>query len=326
MSTELALIKRDTVDIVAAKVRQFQESRELILPQNYAVENAMKSAWLILQSTVDKDKRPVLQACTRDSIANSLLDMVVQGLNPAKKQCYFIAYGNQLVCQRSYHGTMAVTKRVASAKEIDYQVVYGGDEFEYEIVRGKKYVRKHVQKIENVKPDNIAAAYCTVEFADGREHTEIMTWDQIQRAWSKSKMNPNSADSTHKTFPDQMALKSIINRTCKPLINSSSDDHLFLHHFNRADDEGAELEVEAEALANANGEVVDLEPVILGDAPAEAAEAPAAEQAKAQAAPAQTPVAQNNQPNGAPKGKAAPNPAPPPVQPTFERAVAEPAY
>jgi recombination protein RecT len=39
----------------------------------------------------------VLQACTRDSIANALLDMAVQGLNPAKKQGYFIAYGKQLV-------------------------------------------------------------------------------------------------------------------------------------------------------------------------------------------------------------------------------------
>jgi len=104
---QLALVKKDTVDIVAAKVREFQERGELDLPPNYSPENAMKSAWLILQNTFDKNKKPVLHACTKDSIANSLLDMIVQGLNPAKKQCYFIAYGNQLVCQRSYFGTMA---------------------------------------------------------------------------------------------------------------------------------------------------------------------------------------------------------------------------
>ncbi len=78
----------------------------------------MKSAWLILQAAVDKDKKPVLEVCSKNSIANALLDMVVQGLNPAKKQCYFIAYGNGLACQRSYFGTMAVTKQVAGAKEI----------------------------------------------------------------------------------------------------------------------------------------------------------------------------------------------------------------
>ena len=131
MANELALIKRDVVDVVGKKVQEFVSRGELHLPPNYSVENAMKSAWLILQNTFDKDKRPVLQNCTRDSIANALLDMAVQGLNPAKKQGYFIAYGRQLVFQRSYFGTMAITKRVAGAKDIFAELVYKGDEFEY---------------------------------------------------------------------------------------------------------------------------------------------------------------------------------------------------
>ena len=73
----LALLKKDTVDIVAARVRQFQESGELNLPANYSPENAMKSAWLTLQSTTDRNNRPALEVCTKDSIANSLLDMLV---------------------------------------------------------------------------------------------------------------------------------------------------------------------------------------------------------------------------------------------------------
>lgn len=309
---ELALIKRDTVDIVAAKVREFQESRQLLLPQNYAVENAMKSAWLALQVTVDKDKRPALQVCTRDSIANSLLDMVVQGLNVAKKQGYFIVYGNQLVFQRSYMGTMAVAKRMVSGlKDINPQIVYGGDEFEYTIERGRKRVTKHIQKIENVKGDNILAAYCTVEFADGSEITEIMTWDQIQKAWSKSRQNPNNDGSTHRTFPDQMALKTVINRTCKPLINSSSDDYLFLEHFNRADEEMVEAELEEEVAANANGAVIDVEPesVRVDDEQAET------EAASAQAN-GQAPPAQPSQPPAAQAAAAKSTP----VQQTFEQA------
>jgi recombination protein RecT len=115
---QLAMVKKDTVDIVAAKVKQFQENGELHFPANYSPENAMKSAWLILQTIKDRNQKPALEVCTRDSVANALLDMVVQGLNPAKKQCYFIVYGNQLVCQRSYFGTMAVTKRVTGAKDI----------------------------------------------------------------------------------------------------------------------------------------------------------------------------------------------------------------
>jgi len=80
---ELAIIKRDTVDVVADKVKQFQENGEVHFPANYSPENAMKSAWLTLQNTQDRNKKPALEVCTKDSIANALLDMVVQGLNPA---------------------------------------------------------------------------------------------------------------------------------------------------------------------------------------------------------------------------------------------------
>ena len=93
---ELALVKTDVFDVVEGRVEKLSKSGELHLPGDYSAANALKSAWLILQSTLDRDKKPVLTSCTRDSIANALFDMIVQGLSPAKDQCYFIAYGNQL--------------------------------------------------------------------------------------------------------------------------------------------------------------------------------------------------------------------------------------
>ena len=263
----LALIKKDVVDVVGKKVQEFVSRGELHLPPNYSVENAMKSAWLILQNTVDKDKRPVLQVCTRDSIANALLDMAVQGLNPAKKQGYFIAYGKQLVFQRSYFGTMAVTKRVAGAKDIFAEVVYKGDEFEYQIRNGNKVITKHIQKIENVDPNNIVAAYCTLIFDEDRQFTDVMTWDEIQKAWSKSKMDPTKEGSTHKEFPQEMARKTVINRACKRHLNSTDDGSLLMYHVNRADEVAAEAEVEAEIEESANQELIDVEYEIEDEGP-----------------------------------------------------------
>ena len=259
MSNNLALVKKDVVDVVEKKVQGFVSKGELHLPPNYSVENAMKSAWLILQSTVNKDKRPVLEVCSKDSIANALLDMAVQGLNPAKKQGYFIAYGRQLVFQRSYFGTMAVTKRVAGAKDIFAEIVYKGDEFEYTIHRGNKVITKHVQRIENVDPNNIVAAYCTIIFDDDRQFTDIMTWAEIQKAWSKSKMNPEKEGSTHKEFTQEMARKTVINRACKRYLNSSDDGSLLMQHVSRADEVAAEAEIEAEIEENANQELIDIE-------------------------------------------------------------------
>ena len=265
-TTELALVKKDVVDVVISKVREFQTHGELNFPANYSPENAMKSAWLILQTTQDKDKKPVLEVCTKNSIANALLDMVVQGLNPAKKQCYFIAYGKELICQRSYFGTMAVVKQVAGAKDIYAQVVYQGDEFQYEIKKGRKQIVKHVQSLENVGNDKIIAAYCVIEFGDGQpDYTDIMTMDQIKKAWQMSKMYPIDdktgevkPGSTHGKYTDQMAIKTVVNRTCKAYINSSDDSSLLIKHFNRSDEERVEDEVSAEIAENANKEFIDI--------------------------------------------------------------------
>lgn len=250
----------DVVISVAAKLRDYAERGELRLPTDYSVENALKSAWLLIQETVDKEKRPVLTVCTQTSIANSLLDMAIQGLSPAKKQCYFIPYGQKLLCQRSYFGTIAVAKRVAPIANIWAEVVYEDDEFSYEITRNRKLVTQHTQKLSNVKADKIIAAYCVIEFANERPtYTEIMTIEQIKKAWAKSRMSPESPTSTHSLFPEEMAKRTVINRACKPVINASSDSHLFLESFRRADDERIEEEVAQEIAENANQEVIDVD-------------------------------------------------------------------
>lgn len=260
MSNKIALIKKDVVDVVSEKIREFQSRGEIHFPANYSPDNAMKSAWLILQSTTDRNGKPALEVCSRDSIANALLDMVVQGLNPAKKQGYFIVYGRQLVFQRSYFGTMAVTKRVTGAKDIFAQVVYEGDEFEFEINRGKKRVIKHVQTLQSISSGKIVAAYCTIIFPDDSEFTEIMTIEEIRQAWKKSlRQNPDKEGSPHQEFPQEMAKRTVINRTCKMYLNSSDDGSLLIQHINRSDEAIEEAEMMEEIEQNANGEIIDVE-------------------------------------------------------------------
>lgn len=248
----------ELITSVSRTLREFADKGELVLPSNYSIENALKSAWLMLQETLDKDKRQVLLTCTKVSIANALLNMAVQGLNPGKNQCYFIAYGTKLLCQRSYFGAMVVAERVAGANDIWAEVVFEGDVFEYEIAHNRKRITKHTQKLENVGK-GIVAAYCVIEFGNEKaDYTEIMTIDQIHKAWTKSKMDPNAPTSTHSLFPEEMCKRTVINRACKKLINSSTDSKLFLEHFNRSDEEQAEDEVYKEIAENANRDLIDV--------------------------------------------------------------------
>lgn len=262
MGEAIALVKRDTVDIVASKIRQFQDSGELHFPANYSPENAMKSAWLILQTiTTGKSDgyKPALQVCTKDSVANALLDMVVQGLNPAKKQCYFIVYGKQLTCQRSYFGTMAVTVNNTNAKEIFAEVVYKGDDFEFEISRGRKRVTKHIQQLANIEKGEILGAYCTIVMGDDSEITDFMTMQEIHQSWKQSRNSPDAEGSVHKKFPAEMAKKTVVNRACKSLLNSSDDSGLVMKRVRRSDDSVEEAELEAEITDNANQTPIDVD-------------------------------------------------------------------
>lgn len=273
-TVSLALMKRDVVDVVDAKVQEFIHRGELHLPEGYSPDNAMKSAWLILQNVKDKAGKPVLATCTNNSIANALLDMVVQGLNPAKNQGYFIAYGNQLTFQRSYFGTMALLKSIDDTiADIIAEVVYEGDDFEFEIVRGRKEVTKHKQTLASIQGKKIVAAYCMVIDTEGRvRRTDIMTFDEIKQAWRKSQVHPIDekgnvkAASTHGQFTAEMTKKTVINRTCKPLINSSSDSHLLRRSAARSDEIRDEDDIEAAIEDEANSIIIDIDEAVVEDA------------------------------------------------------------
>lgn len=221
----LQVMEKDISDQVFNRLNELEATGQLIFPPNYAVGNALKSAYLILQETKDKDGKPVLETCTKASIANSLLDMVIQGLNPVKKQCYFIPFGGKLQLFRSYFGDQTVVKNALPGVEnIFATVIYEGDEVEIDINDdGEHYVKSHKTKFEN-RDKPIKGAYATI-IIDGKKHQEIMTWQEIQVAWSKS-LAKNQG--THKEFPQEMAKRTVIRRLCKRFLNTSNDANLLV--------------------------------------------------------------------------------------------------
>ena len=106
-NTTLALAKEDALNQVTLKINELRKNNSIVFPKNYSVSNAVNSAWLQLQDVTNKDGKPALEVCTKNSIIGSLYDMCLQGLTPAKKQCYFVVYGNQLQLMRSYMGPVS---------------------------------------------------------------------------------------------------------------------------------------------------------------------------------------------------------------------------
>lgn len=172
--------------------------------------------------------------------------MAVQALNPMKKQCYFVAFGNKLTLMRSYQGTMAVAKRVG-ATDIRAEVIYEGDTFRYHIENGYKVIDEHTQDFKNIDNDKIVGAYAIVDCQGSTPYVEIMNISQIKKAWAKGKADLSKANDVHNEFADQMAKKTVINRACKNFINSSDDGYL-METFDRTT-HNEEVDVVAEQVA-----------------------------------------------------------------------------
>lgn len=240
---------------VLTRIEEFQKTGGMVLPKDYSVENHMKSAWLILQATTDRSGQPALSVCTKESIANALLDMVLQGLAVSKKQGYFIVYGNKLEFQRSYFGTIALAKRTSGIKtEPVANVIYEGDEFVYSIdpKTARISIVKHEQKIDNIDNSKIKGAYALVTLADGSTQVTIMSMAQIRAAWGQGATKGGSP--AHKNFAEEMAKKTVIGRACKAIINSSDD--AWLYDGKRDDMDGDNATRQREATTGAEKQIV----------------------------------------------------------------------
>ncbi len=220
---ELSIIQRDITDEIINKLDTLKE-QGLKLPTEYAPQNALKSAFY---SLINSNSGNLLEKCSKVSIANALLDMVIQGLTPQKTQCYFIAYGDKCVLTRSYFGTVALAKRIANI-DISANVIFEGDEFEIEVVDGVERLKFHNTSWKN-RDNAIIGAYAIVTQPSGKKNITVMTKKEIEKSWSKSR----TKGGVQLEFPQEMAKRTVINRACKMFINTANDNDLIVDAYNR---------------------------------------------------------------------------------------------
>lgn len=247
------LVAKDFTEGMVMKVRE-KEKFGLTFPKDYNYTNEFMSAMLILQDTVDSNKKPVLQSCTRASIENALVEMVTSGLSMQKKQCYPVAYGGKLQCQKSVYGNTCIARRYG-LKDITAEVIYEGDTFEYEIVNGKKHIVAHKQDFENIDNDKVKGAYAIATMDDGNILTEVMNIKQIKQAWKQGFGYKENGSGTHQKFTDQMAMKTVKNRLLKQINNtygSFYDENYDSDEDIPAYDERMQADVEYDISNNAN--------------------------------------------------------------------------
>lgn len=251
---------------VADKIAEMKQQGQINLPDNYSAVNALQAAYFTLTAVDFGSKQALIDKVTPESVAFALQDMAIQGLSVAKKQGYFVPYGDKLQFIRSYHGTQAVLKRLHGVKDIWANVIWKGEEFEVEYnERGQLAFKGHKVnwKAATGKKEDIEGAYCIIEREDGTQFLTVMTMDEILTAWSTAK-----TQNVQNKYPQEMAKRTVINRASKAFINTSDDSDLLIDAVNRSTeneyeptvkDMGEIQEVQQEIEQNANTEEIDIQ-------------------------------------------------------------------
>lgn len=222
-ATALRKKQEDVSTQVLDRVNEMEQAGALTLPKGYHAGNALKSAWLYLQTIEDRNHNKAIEACTKGSIANVLLEMVIRGEYPMK-HCYFIPYGNQLTFMEKYTGKLMRAKRDTEIAEVNANVVREGEEFVYTVDRhGILQLVSHKPTFQTMG-NPIVGAYAVVINKDGSTRLEVMTMDMIQKAWNQGgDGNHDRQTGAHRNFTDQMCKKTVIARACKVALESTSD-------------------------------------------------------------------------------------------------------
>lgn len=229
---QLIKMQKGITEAVGKRIKVL-EDEGLALPEQYSAKNALSSAFFTLQKVYGIEK------ATQESIANALLDMITQGLSPAKTQCYFIVYGNELQMQRSYFGTVAALKRLTNVSKVKAEVIHEGDVFEIGSNEDMEMiVTKFEPKFENMnKP--IIGAFAMIKLEDGTVNYTVMTKEEIDKSWQQSR---NKNNKVQQNFGQEMAKRTVLNRAAKMFINTSDDSDLLTGAINNTTENEFERE------------------------------------------------------------------------------------
>lgn len=266
VSKEIALANKlkSVTENVIATISQYTTDKKLTLPPNYSPENAINALKLKI---MDDDK---LRSCSMTSVANTMLQMAILGLNPAKNQCYPVAFDGKMGLMTSYFGNKMIAMRInPNIKDIVADVVKQEEDFEFEHdVYGNFKVIKHTKTLESMDSKNFVAGYATIIFKDGTEpKTLIMTYNRIKESWKKSSAKPFDDNgqlkekSVHYQYTEEMIKRTVINAITKDIRNSSSDADLFSQTVDAMmmDNSQAEANEEVKRNTKEDDEAVDIE-------------------------------------------------------------------
>jgi phage RecT family recombinase len=118
--------------------------------------------------------QPKLQSCTRFSVYSAFIELAASGLTLLDGVCYILPYGNVAQFQIGYKGRLEQINTIPGIQLApEPQVVYTGDDFDYELGNEPKII-KHKPLKPRAADAVIEYVYLVLTMANGKHRLTLM--------------------------------------------------------------------------------------------------------------------------------------------------------
>ena len=169
-----------------------------------------------------------LQKCEPQSILNAVVNVARTSitLNPVMRLAYLIPRKNKCVLEFSYMGLVAMLRDNGCIKSISAHIVYGDEEFDYDVAFN---TIKHKPNFAKTEKEHNAretiGCYSRATLPNGEVVFEFMPMWEVDKVRSMSE-GSGSKFSAWNTWRDEMIKKSVIKRHFKMLISGNPTEAL----------------------------------------------------------------------------------------------------
>ena len=212
--TQLKTIENPPIKTLADALQKASKSLSAVAARMVTPERLIKIAIAAAQ------RNPTLLQCTPQSIVRAVMQGAELGLTPgsALNTSYLVPFRNktgdtwtweaQLIV--SAQGYSELAYRSGLVQSISAEVVYKGDEFEYELGLDPKL--RHIPMDETVDAKDITHAYMVVCLKDGAKVFRVMTRKAIDRIRDRA---PGGKSGPWVTDYAEMARKTVVKNGMK---------------------------------------------------------------------------------------------------------------
>jgi len=181
-----------------------------------ALDGRLRPDLMIRFFVTELRKTPKLAECTDKSLLGCLIQAAQLGLLPggALGLMYFIPYGSEATPIIGYKGLRELALRSGLVDDLQAQVVYEKDTFDFAYGDTPHLVHKPSSDPE---PGNIVAFYALAWLKSGRKPFEVMWKRDVEKIRARSRAGSNGPWVTDYV---EMGRKTCIRRLCKSLPTS----------------------------------------------------------------------------------------------------------